>query len=161
MKSGQKKAHLDIDLSSFESEQPIGLLVTSLAGKLEDAFFEKLTAERSFAGITRADHRVLRAVAMSGGKSFEIARSNGVTKQAVSKSIASLEERGFLVRKKLESDGRANLLVLTEKGKKLVARALEISRELDSVARRELGAEGLGQFKETLLRVEKKFGADL
>lgn len=142
-----------LETSYFEKENPIGWLITKVSAKFEKEFFERLTLEKPFSSITTSDHRILRFLAANIINSNDIAREAGVSKQAISKSISSLEKRGFIIRKESKEDGRSHSLLLTEKGVKLVSKAVQVAEELDRAAVKKLGAKDLNSLKQFLTKI--------
>ena len=62
-----------------------------------------------------------------GTTSSELASKLCVTKQAISKMTKEIEAHGYIVFKAHETDGRASVIQLTEKGERLLAASLLIS----------------------------------
>ncbi len=141
-----------VDRSYFEGEKPIGWLIAKVSAKYEKEFLQKLTEDKHFSSITNSDHRVLKFLTANGVNSNDIARQIGVSKQAISKTISSLEKRGFIVRKESLEDGRSQILLLTEKGNKLVLKAVQVAKELEQSTLKKLGAKDLNLLKELLSR---------
>ena len=61
-----------------------------------------------------------------------LARQAKTDVMMTSQVLKKLESKGLVSRKPSKSDGRANVIVLTEKGADKVARALEIAENVDS-----------------------------
>jgi DNA-binding MarR family transcriptional regulator len=140
--------------ASSAAGRPIGLLLSTLAAIYERAFLEGLTAEAPFASITAADHGVLRCLAERSATSVAIARTLGVSKQAVGKTIASLEQRGFVARHPSATDQRAQVVSLTTAGRKLIRRSLRVATTLEAVTEQTLGHEDLALLKDLLVRAQ-------
>lgn len=148
----KRKSRSKSDISYFENENPIGWLLTKVSGKYEKEFFKRITQEKQFSTITVSDHRVLRFITAHVENSNNIARQIGISKQAISKSISSLERRGFVVRRESKEDGRSQVLLLTEKGNKLVAKAAQVAKELELATLEHLGARDLNALKDLLIK---------
>lgn len=146
-----------VGLAYFDEAQPIGWLITKLAATYEREFVRRVTANKTFSDVTVADHRILRLMARGPCNSNGIAQQCGVTKQAISKSIKSLEGRRYVARKVSVSDRRAYELVLTGKGHKLLARAIQVSKDLDRITQDKLGQDGVQRLKALLLKSEGLF----
>ncbi len=138
--------------SPFAADPPVGLLLSTLAALYERAFLEGLRADAPFASITTADHGVLRCLAEHPATSAEIARALGVSKQAVAKTVGSLEQRGFVVRHPSEADQRAQVVTLSRAGRRLIERSLRVARALEVVTRETLGKKDLAVLKDLLGR---------
>lgn len=146
------KTQPSADVSFFEERKPIGWLLTKVAAKFEKEFFQKITREKQFSSITTSDHRVLRMITAGVTNSNDIALQTQVSKQAVSKSIASLEKRKFVLRKESKEDGRSQILLLTEKGHKLVSKAVQVAKELEHATRLQLGERDFYSLKDLLIK---------
>ena len=94
----------------------------------------------------------MKFLTANGVNSNDIARQIGVSKQAISKTISSLEKRGFIVRKDSSEDARSQILLLTEKGKKLVSKAVQAAKDLELSTVKKLGAKQLTLLKELLIK---------
>jgi DNA-binding MarR family transcriptional regulator len=71
-------------------------------------------------GLTRDDVAVIVHLAASGtATAQEIVRHTGRPKNSMSRSVVSLEQRGIIRRRPHPVDGRAAVLQLTAKGRKL------------------------------------------
>lgn len=92
---------------------------------------EELRA-RGYDDITAAHLSVFQTPGPDGMRPTELARRTLMTKQAMNHLLAGLEARGYLERVASEGDGRARVLRLTSKGRRLTKfmqqRAAEIER---------------------------------
>ena len=83
-------------------------------------------------GLTRDDVAVLvHLAATETATAQEIVRHTGRPKNSMSRSVVSLEERGIIRRSPHPTDGRAAVLQLTAKGRKLRAVLAEAFGEAD------------------------------
>ncbi len=62
----------------------------------------------------------------------DIAESFEISAAAVAVAVKKLEDEGFIIRVHDERDSRTNILVLTERGQRIVAETTDIIEELDS-----------------------------
>jgi DNA-binding MarR family transcriptional regulator len=143
---------VESDLSYFSRERPVGLLLSRLAAVYERAFLLGLTSDASFASITAADHAILRCVAQRSGTSTEIARTLGLSKQAIGKTVNGLERRGLVVRSRSTVDQRAQVVSMTDQGRQLVERSIRVASALDARTQEVLGAQDLALLKALLIR---------
>jgi len=75
-------------------------------------------------GLNWQDWRILRAVvALQSCRAQDICAESGIKKSHVSNALARLEERGHICRIENAGDGRSKIVVSTEQGQALVARA--------------------------------------
>jgi DNA-binding MarR family transcriptional regulator len=149
---------VESDLSYFSRERPVGLLLSNLAAVYERAFLLGVTSDASFASITAADHAILRCVAQRSATSTEIARTLGLSKQAIGKTVNALERRGYVVRSRSAVDLRAQVVSMTDKGRLLIARSIRVAEALDARTREVLGAQDLALLKALLVRTQDAEG---
>jgi DNA-binding MarR family transcriptional regulator len=148
-------------LSYFAKERPIGLLVANLNAVYQRAFLQRLSTSALSAPISAADHAILRCIAQGIATSTEIARVLGVSKQAIGKTVSSLERRRYLARSVNDADRRASIVTMSAQGKGLVERSIRAAKELDARALRLLGKRDLARLKAwlSLLRDEESRSA--
>lgn len=139
-------------LSYFAKERPVGLLLSQLAAVYERAFLQGLTSDSTSSSITSAEHAILRCVAQRSVTSTEIARTLGLSKQAIGKTVTALERRGYVARSTSAVDGRAQLVTMTAKGRRLVAQSIRVAKSLDARTAKVLGAADLAVLKALLAR---------
>jgi DNA-binding MarR family transcriptional regulator len=144
----------EADLSYFVRERPIGLLLSNLAAVYERAFLLGVTADASFASITAADHAILRCVAQRSATSTEIARTLGISKQAIGKTVNALERRGYVVRSRSAVDLRAQVISMTDQGRLLIERSIRVAESLEARTQAVLGAQDLALLKALLVRTQ-------
>ena len=93
---------------------------------------------------------VLQAVGPEGTTAVELARALGVTKQAAGRTVAGLEEQGYLVRATDPADSRRKVVRLSARGQDLLERSAAI---LDDLRRRRadtVGADRIAALEDTL-----------
>ncbi len=129
----------------------LGILVVAAARVVGDRLGEAVAA----AGVEdmRAPYGfVIRALADGARTLTELAELLGVSKQAAIKVVDEMERRGFLAREPDPADRRAKRLVLTDKGQRVRAAALQASHGLETELRKELGGADLDAMRRVLLR---------
>jgi DNA-binding MarR family transcriptional regulator len=73
----------------------------------------------------------------------ELAEVAGMTKQSMGELIAYLEERGYVERRPDPRDGRAKIVMLTEKGRRGIEAASERLAEIEAELAGWMGSERL------------------
>ncbi len=121
---------------------------------------EKHLQEQGF-NLTAADISLIACIPVDGCTANIIARKLGITKQAVSKKVASLESRGFLQRMSCEEDGRAFTVEYTSKGVDALEAALEGVQELSRVYSRSFGQKRFADLLNELQEFVSAVGIDL
>jgi len=146
-------ASVGSDSPYLDGERPVGLLLSQLATVYEKAFLRGLASDGSTDAVTSADHAILRSVAHGSATATEIAHELGVSKQAIGKTVGSLERRGYVERRRSEEDHRAQMVSMTDEGRRLVARSVRVARSLDARTRDVLGDEDLALLRSLLIRI--------
>jgi DNA-binding MarR family transcriptional regulator len=139
-----------VDTSYFTNQKPIGLLATTVASKYEANFLMLVTSDKLFSSISSSDHAILRFLAFENLTSVELSRKLGISKQAIGKTVSSLEERGFIERRENEMDKRKQVLAMTEKGTKLIAKSIVVAKELEHRTEKLLGVKNFSLLKNFL-----------
>jgi DNA-binding MarR family transcriptional regulator len=113
------------------SRQGADLALLLLAGFrfMADEAAVKLTA-RGYPGIRPAHDFALRAVADGAGSVSEVGRRTSVSKQAAAKTVAFLEEGGYVRRTADAHDGRRSHLAVTDRGISLMGEGEAVFDEL-------------------------------
>lgn len=107
-------------------------------------------------GVHRSQHRILmflskRADVLTTQK--DIAENFEISAAAVAVSIKKLEEDGLITRCADKSDNRANIIMLTERGMKIVSDTQSLIYELDSAMFLGFDEKDTKQFSEYLARL--------
>lgn len=142
-----------IDMSYFANEKPIGLLVSAVASKYQDSFLRLVTHDKVFSSITSSDHAVLRFLAFENLTSVELSRRLGVSKQAIGKTVGSLEQRGFIQRLESTTDKRKHVLEMTDKGSRLIVKSIEAAKLLEHTTEKLLGMKSFTLLKKLLIEI--------
>jgi DNA-binding MarR family transcriptional regulator len=116
----------------FDLEKFLPYLLNQAAEATSRAF---LAQYRNDYNLTRTQWRVLANLGKFGAMTAtDICRISHIEKTKVSRSVATLEERGWLTRNASTTDRRAEILGLTESGERafaeLGARALDFDADL-------------------------------
>jgi DNA-binding MarR family transcriptional regulator len=104
-------------------------------------------ARRGHGDVRPVHDFAIQAIAAGADNVSELGKRLGVTRQAAAKTIAGLEERGYVVREVDPEDLRRKRLRVTDRGFELLREGGEIFDEL-----REAWAERIG--RDELLRLE-------
>jgi DNA-binding MarR family transcriptional regulator len=133
------------------AELDIGLLL-GLAWDSYRQVLRRRLAEAGFNDLRPTDGDLFRMLYHTGGMTAtQIAQLLGVTRQAASKAIDSLQRRGYAVRERpAGGDGRERLVRLTQRGHDIRAAAIAIGDDLEAELRRTTGAAVIGQMRSGL-----------
>jgi DNA-binding MarR family transcriptional regulator len=122
------------------------------AAEVASAGFAALYRERHH--MTRAEWRVLALLGCSGRlAAAQIVRRSGMHKTKVSRAVAALERRNWLLRSTDAEDRRVERLELTEGGRAALQELASLAREHDALLRSRLGVAGLAALEEALVKL--------
>jgi DNA-binding MarR family transcriptional regulator len=115
--------------------------------------FEKW--EVSFRSMSDEDLRIGDIAVMAflppdGARVTDLARRARITKQSMGELVADLERRGYVERVAHPADGRAKLVVFTERGRSAAGLALVAAAQIESEWATRLGADRIEDLRETL-----------
>jgi len=86
---------------------------------------------RGHPGVTANHEFALQAIDAGGaGNASELGRALGVSRQAAAKSIAALEDLGYIERQSDPSDGRQKQLIVTDRGYDMVRTGAAVFDEI-------------------------------
>jgi DNA-binding MarR family transcriptional regulator len=105
---------------------------------------------RGWADVRPAYGFVLLALQTAPTTSGELSDLLGITKQATSKIVQGMEEDGYLTRTVDGADGRQKPLVLTNRGRELVAAVEQIYGELEGRWAKVIGADEVERIRKAL-----------
>ena len=120
------------------------LMVDGLHSRLPAAGFTDVRPAYGF---------VLLATRGSGTTTVELARLLGVTKQAASKLIGSMEAAGYVRRSTDATDGRIRNIELAERGERLLTVVEAIYAELEQRWAAVIGATNLEEVRADLSKI--------
>lgn len=134
-----------------EAPAPMGQLLLRAFGWFDEALLARL-AEDGWPELTRSQSLLMSQVPAEGIRSAELARRVGVTRQAVSQTLAELEAHGLLERRADPTNASAQLVSLTRRGRASVDAALAIFAELEDELARRIGVTAAQNLRRALSR---------
>ena len=140
-------------------DHTITVLISIADRILYDAIFEDV-AEAGFEDIRRAHGRVFEAIDPAGSRVTDMAERLRMTKQAMGQLVDHLELGGYAERKPDPDDGRAKLVVLTEKGRRVARTAITATNRLERRWADHLGPRRAREFRRALEDVVAEFGRE-
>lgn len=91
----------------------------------------EMLAAQGYPNLRPAHGYAVLAVGPEGATTSQLGGSLGITKQAAAKLASQLERDGYLQRVDHPSDGRAQLLLRTERGEALLEAAVGAQKEIE------------------------------
>jgi len=104
-----------------------------------------------FSGIRPPHANVFPFVDPEGTSVTELARRARMRKQSMAQAVEQLERLGYVERRPDPSDGRARLVVLTERGAAVRPTAMAAGRAVEARWEQIVGADALEQLRATLV----------
>ncbi len=129
-----------IRVDDLDQDQPLGRYLILLFIEFEKTVIESLKAQ-GIRDIGGSDLNIIRFLKPNGSQAIEIARLAGISKQAVGKQVASLEQRKYLVRKESTEDGRAQVILFTKKGEALLRTLIDTIRQIEDTYQSQIGTK--------------------
>jgi DNA-binding MarR family transcriptional regulator len=120
-----------MDQESVEREWNIGMLLRA-PQQLVIARLHAAIAAAGFDDVLPAHGNVLQHLQNEGIRLTEIARRAALTKQTIGQYVAYLEQRGYVAVVPDPTDGRARLVMKTEKGRAVEQVAEQAMRQLEA-----------------------------
>ncbi|MEI4831578.1 MarR family transcriptional regulator [Bacillus sp. FJAT-53711] len=135
-------------LSELDLTSLLSLSFSTLIDELNDRM-----SELGFGDIRPAHGFMFKRIIPDGATGIELAEYLGITKQAVSKMVDSLEKSGYVIRKTHPTDKRGKIIVLTERGWLAVKAKDEILTEIEGRWMENIGTERMQMLKEDLTKL--------
>ena len=138
----------------------IGRALARARWTFEAQFDERIRA-RGFDDFRKSDVEVIARLPLNeGARLTEIAARSPISKQAIGKLVNSLESRGYVERRPDPDDGRAQRIVMSERGRNLMEAAREVIREIEAEWAAVLGPAEVTRVRKALLKAADAMGAE-
>jgi DNA-binding MarR family transcriptional regulator len=124
------------------------LLLGGFRVLVDDATLE--LAERGYEDVRPVHDFAMRAIAAGADNASELGRRLSVSKQAAAKTVAVLEERGYVARGTDPLDGRRKRLQVTSLGFEVMRAGEAVFDELRDKWKRKIGAKQLERLESDL-----------
>lgn len=132
------------------SHKPALAPLLQMAYQSADRAISDRLRQRGF-DVTRAHSGVLANVDIgTGTRASALAERAGVTKQAIGQLVDDLENKGLVKRAPDPEDGRARLIRLTPKGRRVIAAAWDVIQEIEAEVLEEVGPAAISATRKTL-----------
>ena len=107
-------------------------------------------AEHGFPEIRRAHGALLRHIAPGGSRLTDLAERAGMAKQSMAYLVQDMTELGHVMARPDPQDGRARLVRLTTRGRRLMATLLALSAEAEAEFAGRIGTEEMRGLRRSL-----------
>lgn len=134
-----------VDSHALALTQGMGVFSDRMVGWL----LHRLSKE-GFEGLKANQLTFLGSLDCGANYAAEVARSLGITRQAVHKTVRELEKAGWLETRPDDTLGNQRLIVFTNEGERMMARARDHFLELDDLLLSKFGEKSLAEFKQLL-----------
>lgn len=112
-----------------------------------------LVQDAGHPGFTRATFPLWRFEGLDGRQPSDIARTSGLSKQAVNDQLGALERLGYLERIPHPADGRGRIVRLTQRGSELDRAVRVAAQQVEEAWTREIGEPAWQDFRAVLDRI--------
>jgi DNA-binding MarR family transcriptional regulator len=140
------------ELSLSKRPNSLARLLTLVKKDMDLRLTEKIQ-ERGYQHFKLGDMVLLVNIDAQGTINNELAKKARISKQAMSKVVKNLEAAGYIGTRKHDTDNRASIIFLTEKGKELMINASASVEELQEFYTTIIGEEDVKQLKQILLKL--------
>ena len=112
--------------------------------------------QAGFPDVTYAHIPIFRFQGPDGRQPSEIATTAHVSKQTVNDILGQLERSGYLKRKPHPDDGRARIVQLTARGRRLDAAIWQAGRDVEKMWNERIGGSAWGVFRAVLDQIAEE-----
>lgn len=127
-------------------------MLTLLKKDLDAQLTEKLQ-QKGYTDFKLGDMVLIVNIQPEGIINNELAKKARITKQAMSKVVKNLEAAGYILTRKHESDNRASIIFLSDKGKHLLLDAVACVEEIQARYTSLIGEHDIEILKDILIRL--------
>jgi DNA-binding MarR family transcriptional regulator len=145
----------DVSGSVTDHSRDVGILLSQLGYRSAALFAEQLSSIE----LTPAHAGIVRAIAARSGQSQQALSAHlGVTASRIVGYVDDLEKRGYVERRRHQTDRRLHALYLTEAGRQLMAELSELFRQRERRLVSGLDPEQRDALRELLAKVAQQEG---
>jgi DNA-binding MarR family transcriptional regulator len=147
-------ATIDAKYEACLSKRPDSLArLINLFKKDVDIRITQKIINRGYSNFKLGDMVLLVHIDAHGTINNDLARKARISKQAMSKVVKNLEAESYISSRKHETDNRASIIFLTEKGKELLINVYEVVDEIQEFYTNIVGTDELLQLKNILRKL--------
>lgn len=128
---------------------PIGQLLGRMQRHFRVTLYQR-AQNAGFSDIAESHLQVFGNIDWAGTRLTDLAARANMTRASMAELVDELERVGYLEREPDPSDGRAKLIRLTRKGKRVMTQALRVTREIEAEYIEAVGAQRFESMARTL-----------
>ena len=150
-----KKTHrssLSDEGLTLRRKENTGRLLAICARGVQEQVIGRLR-ENGHPDLRVAHNAVLMHVSLTGTRQSDLALRAGVTRQAIAQLVDRLVELKYLRRQRDPTDGRAQLISYTARGREVLEQGLAVVENVESELRKLLGDQGFRQLNRSLQKI--------
>jgi DNA-binding MarR family transcriptional regulator len=140
------------------SDHSLAVLISILNRVVDDAVMTALATD--FGDVTRSHGVVFEMLDPGGSRVADLARRARMSRQAMGELVEDLERLGYVERRPDPGDGRAKLVLLTDKGAAALQSGIAGVEALQARWRELLGPAREQMVRESLVALVSTFGRD-
>ena len=148
-RSIQQIKKVKVHPQEIDQHQPLARFMITLFNLFEDEIISALS-ESTYSEISRSDLNTLRYIDQAGVTVGQLARFSGVSKQAISKQLEDLVERGYVQKTADENDGRIVRVKFSNKGLGLLNTLIKIISGIEARYQKKIGKLEYDKLKRNL-----------
>jgi DNA-binding MarR family transcriptional regulator len=127
--------------------------LVALLGSVKEDLLEEMyrrVAAAGYEGLRPSHGCIFRYLDAEGSRLSELADKSGMTKQAFGEHVANVEALGYLVRIPDPEDGRAKLVLPTQRGREVLLLGAQVFADLEREWAAAIGEDRIAALRETL-----------
>lgn len=137
------------DRNVTEARETIGALLRAPYEAMAERLYAELAA-RGFADIRRAHSAVFRHIRPGGSRLTELAEKAGMAKQSMAYLVETLAAGGYVTAVPDPADGRARLVRLTARGRRVQETLLALGAVMEAECAKTMGSARFAELRRML-----------
>lgn len=150
-----KDRHLTQQDLDFYRKNNIGQSLTEVARHFQKCILDEFS-RHGYADLQNSHHSVISNIGVGGTRLTVLAQRAGITKQAMGQLVDEVENLGYVRRLPDPSDGRAKIVVFTDKGQEMMRDALAMGANVQRLYEERMGEEKMAQIRTLLNELHLK-----
>jgi DNA-binding MarR family transcriptional regulator len=130
--------------------------LVALLGFVKDDLLEEMyrrVAAAGYPGLRPSHGCIFRYLDLEGSKLSDLAEKSGMSKQAFGEHVANVEALGYVMRTPDPHDGRAKLILPTQRGREVLILGRKVFAEIEREWAKAIGEDKVASLRETLEQI--------